>query len=107
MVMAGDSSILLEAAVAGRGSVYVRSLSGRGLNDYYGFVQNGIALSLESSADLDMKLKRWEALMLKPEYANCVTLYSASFGTKWAGKEGQWAVRQWEGLGLDVSSGDS
>ena len=107
MVMAGDSSILLEAAVAGRGSVYVRSLSGRGLNDYYGFVQNGIALSLESSADLDMKLKRWEAHMLKPEYANCVTLYSASFGTKWAGKEGQWAVRQWEGLGLDVSSGDS
>ena len=106
-VMAGDSSILLEAAVAGRGAVYVRSLSGRGLNDHYGFVQNGIALSLEASADLGTQLRGWEDYMLKPEYSNCLTLYSASFGTKWEGKEGQWAVRQWEGLGLVASSGDS
>ena len=100
MVIAGDSSILLETAVSGRCAVYMRELSGRGMDDYYGFVQNGIALRMDASRDVGLQIRQWEAHMDSLVYSQSVARYSTSFGTEWFGKEGKWAVSQWEGLGL-------
>lgn len=107
MVLAGDSGVLLEAAVAGRGAVYAQMLSGRGFNDYYGFVQNGIAFALDASDHLGAQLRDWKTYMSSREYARCISRYSASFGTEWYGHEGQWAVHQWETMGLSEMDGDS
>ena len=100
ILLAGDSSVLLEAALAGKSAVYVRLLGIHDAPDYYGFVKNGICLELDEFKAIRPQLDGWSKSKWSTEYDKNLQRYSASFGTKWMSKEGEWLVKQWEELGL-------
>ena len=66
----------------------------------YGFVKNGICLELDEFKAIRPQLDGWSKSKWSTEYDKNLQRYSASFGTKWMSKEGEWLVKQWEELGL-------
>lgn len=84
-LVSGNSSIHLEAAIAGVIPIYY-VLQPAEKEDYYGYVKNGIAIHAPSFKSLleDLTNEKKPALNIK-----AVQYYSATYGTKWHGKEGE------------------
>lgn len=90
-VVAGDSSILLESAIAGCRPIYLRS-SDRVVEDYYGFVANGLARRADNLEGIV------EALSCDGPSAEAIRHFSATYGTAWQGFEGELAAGTLERL---------
>lgn len=85
-LIAGNSSIHLEAALSGVLPVYFELMPADN-PDYYGYVKHGIAACAESFDELAALLKDTQcAPKPKPE---AVRYYSATYLTEWEGKEGE------------------
>jgi len=83
-LISGNSSIHLEAAVVGVTPIYYEFQSSA-IEDYYGYVKNGIAVKAESYQCLTKLL----ATEKKPTLSvKSIQYYSATYGTEWYGKEG-------------------
>lgn len=83
-LVAGNSSIHLEAAIAGVAPIYYESTA-VDQPDYYGFVRNGIAKHAMTGRDLLDMLSIEDSSWPNPA---SVRYYSASFHTEWEGREG-------------------
>lgn len=84
-MICGNSSIHLEAAVAGVIPIYYE-IQPPHIEDYYGYVKNGIALKAESYQRLVSLLKKIDTS--KPN-SKAIQYYSATYNTEWYGKEGE------------------
>jgi hypothetical protein len=102
LVVAGNTSILLEAAVVGVFPVYYE-LQPPQFPDYYGFVRNGLALHAKTPEHLEGLLSE-SSTSTGPNSA-AVRYYSATYRTQWDGREGELVARCLEVLraGGDVS----
>lgn len=90
VLVAANSSIHLEAAVAGVMPVYFE-MSPVSTRDYYGYVKNGVsaeAKDIDELRDLIDDVLRGSRT-LNP---NSVQAYSATFDTEWEGREGELAA---------------
>lgn len=87
LLICGNSSIHVEAAVCGISSVYFE-MDVQYASDYYSFVENGVCHAANSLDELTNIVKQAKAkkLAIKSE---SVRLYSETFGTKWQGKESE------------------
>ena len=88
-LIAGNSSIHLESAICSCPSIYFE-LKSQFSSDYYGFARKNICLSSSSKSSLLAILLD----IFSPNYCfspniESIQYYSASFGTKWQGKESQ------------------
>ncbi len=102
LVVAGNTSILLEAAVVGVLPVYYE-LQPPHFPDYYGFVRNGLAHHAKTPEHLERLLyESNDSICPNPEV---VRYYSATYKTEWDGHEGELVARCLEVLraGGDVS----
>jgi hypothetical protein len=86
-LIASNSSIHLEAALANIATFYYEFSRNVNVPDYYGYVKNGIAtqLDIESVGMLINKFKSLDGFTSKPE---AIQHYSATFNTKWEHNEG-------------------
>ena len=86
-LVAGNSSIHLEAALSGVVPVYFEFSETR-LSDYYGYVRQGLSIAAESLEDLvnAVRLIREGHLSVN---ADAVRYYSATFKTQWEAAEGE------------------
>lgn len=102
LVVAGNTSILLEAAVVGVLPVYYE-LQPPQFPDYYGFVRNGLAFHAKTPEQLTRLLSDNDHSR-GPE-PDAVRYYSATYRTEWDGCEGELVARCLEVLraGGDVS----
>jgi len=102
LVVAGNTSILLEAAVVGVLPVYYE-LQPPQFPDYYGFVRNGLALHAKTPQQLEQLLSGSNQSN-GPE-PDAVRYYSATYKTPWDGREGELVARCLEVLraGGDIS----
>ena len=89
-LVAGNSSILLEAAIVEVVPIFYE-IEPTQLTDYYKFVENGIAISANSLSRLIEALKQFESLSAPDEKS--VQYYSATFATEWQGCEGELVAR--------------
>lgn len=91
VLVAANSSIHLEAAVAGVLPVYFEMLP-VSTRDYYGYVKNGVSAEARDLVELrdliDDVLKGRRTLN-----PHAVKAYSATFNTEWEGREGELAAR--------------
>lgn len=103
LVVAGNTSILLEAAVVGVLPVYYE-LQPPQFPDYYGFVRNGLAFHAKTPEQLNKFLSDSDD-NTGPE-PDAVRYYSATYRTQWDGREGELVARCLEVLraGGDVAA---
>lgn len=80
-----NSSIHLEAAVVGIPTIYYE-LQQPEIEDYYGYVKNGLAKKADSYEELLALISQDELLQLNDD---AIQYYSASFNTQWYGREGE------------------
>ncbi|MCX4190247.1 hypothetical protein [Methylophaga sp. OBS3] len=85
-LIAGNSSIHLEAALAGVMPIYYE-LMDPDQPDYYGYVKHGLALTASSVNEVLMLMDRVK--QDERSNKNAVRYYSATYLTEWDGKEGQ------------------
>lgn len=88
-LIAGNSSIHLEAALAGVVPIYYELMEPE-QSDYYGYVKHGLALTASSVEEVVRLMDS-----VKPEEQtnkDAVRYYSATYLTKWGGKEGELVV---------------
>lgn len=90
-LIAGNSSIHLEAAVAGRKTYYcpLETSDPATQGDYYGFLKNGVSTEIPrnvSMRDLDQMLKAMPCNNIRPKG---VQRYSETYNTPFAGKENE------------------
>lgn len=86
MVVAGNTGLLLEAAVVGVLPVYYE-LQPPQFPDYYGFVRNSLALHAKTEKQLESMLSESDE-RIGPE-PDAVRYYSATYKTVWDGREGE------------------
>jgi CDP-glycerol glycerophosphotransferase (TagB/SpsB family) len=86
-LIAGTSSIHLEAAIAGLPTFHHEMASNVLYPDYYGYVKNGVSIMLEKDFDLQL-FKDSIKLSSDPAREAAIRLYSSTFHTKWQGREG-------------------
>lgn len=94
-VVAGNSSILLEAAIAGALPIFYE-VERTGIRDYYEFVKNGLAVEAESTESLMQLLANLDGTV-RPR-PSAIRHYSSTFGTSWEGREGELIARILFGL---------
>jgi hypothetical protein len=88
LLVAGNSSIHLEAALAGLSTVYFEMSNVVHKPDYYGYLKNHVSFSLPVNferSDLEVIYRK----VCSPERNNAVRQYSATFDTPWQDKEGE------------------
>jgi hypothetical protein len=90
VLVAGNSSIHLEAAIAGVVPVHYE-MSPVSAPDYYGYVKNGISVEARDIDQLVEKIGDILVHSVKPD-RRAVQAYSATFGTEWEGREGELAA---------------
>lgn len=95
LIIAGNTSILLEAAVVGVLPVYYE-LQRPQFSDYYGFVRSGVALYAKTYEELENLLTEYSS-EVGPEL-EAVRYYSATYKTVWDGREGELVVRCLEAI---------
>ena len=88
-LIAGNSSIHLEAALAGVVPIYYE-ISPVSRPDYYGYVENGLSIGVERS-QLIAAISDAMAGQCVPDQV-AVRTYSATFNTEWEGEEGELAA---------------
>ncbi|WP_417663656.1 hypothetical protein [Pseudidiomarina donghaiensis] len=84
-LIAGNSSIHLEAAITGVVPIYYE-LQPPTIEDYYGYVKNGIAIQATSYQNLSKFLSSGKKPTLSTK---SIQYYSATYGTEWHGKVGE------------------
>src|SRR5690606_38668060 len=84
-LIAGNSSIHLEAALLGIQPIYHEITAGE-MSDYYGFVCHGLVKQAQTLDDLMAAVKN-SGQSTGPDQ-NAVRYYSATYGTQWYGREG-------------------
>lgn len=89
-LLAGDSSIHLEAALAMVQPIYYR-FTAVGPYDYYGYVSAGIAKEASSLNEL-IRIFRDGPKHMIPDPESPVRYYSFTFGTEWFGREAEFAA---------------
>ncbi|GGO85160.1 hypothetical protein GCM10011348_33070 [Marinobacterium nitratireducens] len=106
VLVAGNSSIHLEGAILGVRCVYYELNSSR-LYDYYGYVSEGIAEYAKNIEELvsicnedNNGYKHSEARV------KAIKRYSASYATKWQGREGKLVANTLQKLRSDIGVGD-
>lgn len=87
-LVAGNSSIHLEAALAGVHPLYYE-LSPADSPDYYGYVRSGLAVRIQDLDELLQVLENKDILTDTDGYFQAVRNYSATYLTEWDGKEGE------------------
>lgn len=90
VLVAGNSGIHLEAVLLNVWSVYYNFNPTENLQDYYGYVANGLsdhALSKEHLLEMIQKYKNQ-----KPEVFKCASYYNATVGTTWDGRSAELAI---------------
>jgi len=87
VLVAGNTSIHLEAIVVGVPTVYYQ-ISPVLVPDVYGYVANGLADCVESTSELITYLKSITDTGFSADKFSAVRYYSSSFGTEWEGREG-------------------
>jgi hypothetical protein len=88
-LISGNSSIHLEAALAGLMTYYYEFSTNVQLRDYYGYVKRGLSLPWPSDFN-DMSLGDLLNLSNVPaERALALKSYSETHGTRWEGREGR------------------
>lgn len=104
-LIAGNSSIHLEAALAGVMPIYYE-LSATDLPDYYGYVKNDLTQPVDTVEDVLELLKRNQDSHVPNEEA--VRYYSSTYLTEWEGQEGELVaeslIRLSAGVKLPVES---
>ena len=88
LLIASNSSIHLEAALAGVPTLYYEMSSEVLFSDYYGYVEKGISKRLENDFTYE-KIKnsiKNQSIDIKKQYA--IKNYSETYGTKWQNLEG-------------------
>lgn len=102
ILVAGNTSILLEAAIAGALPVYYEFQPPH-FPDYYGFVRNGLARHAETAKQLTRLLA--DSDVSRGPEPDAVRYYSATYRTEWDGREGDLVARCLEIIrsGGDVS----
>lgn len=88
-LICGNSSINLEAAIVGVIPIYYQ-VQPPHIDDYYGYVKNGIAIKADSYQHLVTLLRQKN--IPKPNPA-AVKYYSGTYNTEWYGKEGELVAR--------------
>lgn len=88
LLISGNSSIHLEAALVDVMTYYYEFSDRVEHPDYYGYVKNGISLKLPEISLMDTnEIKRLEFVPFEREQA--VKFYAESFKTTWQGREGE------------------
>lgn len=85
-LIAGNSSIHLEAALCAVSPIFL-DFSNSHISDYYGYVKFGISKAVDNEKDLIALLSTGQ-FDWHPD-VEAVRYYSATYRTKWEGKEGQ------------------
>jgi len=89
-LLAGDSSIHLEAALATVQPIYYRFTS-TGPNDYYGYVKTGLAKEAKNVCEL-IRFFESEPEGVSSDLDDPIRYYSFTFGTEWFGREAELAA---------------
>ena len=84
MIVSGDSSIHVEAVMLNVVSVYHNFSKNIGMNDYYGFVKNGLAISCESFDELQSVIDAEQLSKSDVQYK--AKFYNEAVGTDFFGK---------------------
>jgi hypothetical protein len=87
VLIAANSSIHLEAAIAGVMPIYFE-ISPGSIQDYYGYVKNRVSVAAHDTNEL-LNLIREVQFRSKTLNSSAVQAYSATFGTDWEGREGE------------------
>lgn len=88
-VVAGNSSILLEASLVGLLPIY-HPLTKSTVHDYYGYVKNGLAIFAQSNAEL-IAILRSRVQLDGSTQLSATRYYSHTYGTAWFGREAELA----------------
>lgn len=94
-LVAGNSSIHLEAVLAGVSSVYYE-LTPVSNPDYYGYVKNGLALEVSSVEEFNNLVKC--GMSISSESKDFIRYYSSTYKTEWEGREGELVAKTLESL---------
>jgi hypothetical protein len=97
IMIAGNSSIHLEAVIAGVPSYYVELFENIDHRDYYGYVKNKVACPFPREAVKLGAVVLGDLSLRMPDIA-AVQMYSATYGTKWEGREGELVAKCLVGL---------
>lgn len=85
-LVAGNSSIHLEAALASVTSMYYE-LAPAGMSDYYGYVKNGLAIEVSSVKEIGNLIN--SGVSSSSDSKEFVRYYSSTYQTEWEGREGE------------------
>lgn len=86
-VVAGNSSILLEAALAGLTPIYYQ-ITKSSVQDYYRYVEKGISIECKCLGELEFYISKIESRKLNVKSEN-IRHFSSTYGTEWFGREGE------------------
>ena len=86
-LIAANSSIHLEAALAGVPTLYYEFSNNVELPDYYGYIKNGVSFKLNEN-DLIHSIKEGIEYCNSPFRNKALKRYSETYDTKWESKEG-------------------
>ena len=91
-LIAANSSIHLEAALADTATLYYEFNKNIALPDYYAYVKNGLAYALNIENMLE-SINKGKQRCNSIYYKEAVKKYSATYMTKWEHKEGELAAK--------------
>ncbi len=94
-LVAGNSSIHLEAALAGVLTIYYE-FTKQDNPDYYGYVKNGLAQHAHSINEVQKIIQ--QDLPKTKNYEEAIKYYSATYSTIWEGREGELVAKCLEAI---------
>ncbi|MBB1380298.1 MULTISPECIES: hypothetical protein [unclassified Pseudoalteromonas] len=91
-LISANSSIHLEAALAGKATLYYEFSSDAEISDYYGYLKNGLVYALNID-NIEQSINEGVTYCSGAERSKAVKKYSATYMTKWENKEGDLSAR--------------
>jgi hypothetical protein len=89
LLIASNSGIHLEAALAGLPTFYHEMSEQVYKSDYYGFVKNNISEKLENNFSLDILESSIKKILVSKNRQLAIKNYSETFGSLWQNREGE------------------
>jgi len=89
IMIASNSSIHLEAAIAGLPTFYYEMSENPVTQDYYGYIKNGISLRLKKNFSLNMLRSLIKNTFNSTQREQAIKNYSQTYNTFWQNREGQ------------------
>lgn len=90
VIIAADSSILLEAVLLNISGIYFRFGPGNFQHDYYGYVEHGLVPEAKTQGDLYLQISALKRN--RPEVYLKAAYYNATLGTPWEGRSHELAI---------------